>query len=98
MQSSTYRDIIDGKITEWQSDLKKLEEQAQKSSIDTRNDLNAKIEQFRSTIATAAVKLRNLDKHETAGNTMETKDKILEIFRLIDTDFPKFVEKTPFML
>lgn len=98
MQSPTYRDIIEDKITEWQSNLKKLEKEAQKAPNDKKNDLNAMIKKFRSTIAKATVDLRTLDKNETAANTMETKEQILAIFRSIDTDFPKSKDKTPFML
>lgn len=98
MQSPTYRDIIEDKITEWQNNLKKLEEEAQKAPNDKKNDFNAMIKKFRSTIATATVDLRTLDKNETAANTMETKEQILAIFRSIDTDFPKSKDKTPFML
>ena len=37
MQSLTYKDIIDEKIAEWRSGLKKLEEQVEKASSDTQS-------------------------------------------------------------
>jgi hypothetical protein len=98
MQESTYRDIIDDKIAEWQSALKKLEKQAEKATSDTQAILNAKMAQFKAAIDTAIVQLHSLDEQETVGNTMETKDKILKIFNSIDKDFPGFEDRTPFML
>jgi hypothetical protein len=98
MQSLTYKDIIDDKVAEWQSHLNKLEEQSKKFSSDTQDKLIAKMEQLKSSIDTAIFQLHNLDEQETAGNTMETKDKILEIFDSIDKDFPKYEDKTPYMI
>jgi len=98
MQSFTYKDIIDDKIAEWKNCLKKLEEQAGKATPKTRSQLSAKAEQLKSLIDAAAVQLRNLDEQETVNNTLETKDKILEIFTSIDKDFCGYEKKTPFML
>lgn len=98
MQSLTYRDIIDEKITEWQKGLLKLEEQADKAVADTKVKLTEKAEQLKSAIDAAAIQLRELDQQETVDNTLETKDKILKIFSSIDKDFPEFEGKTPFML
>lgn len=98
MQSSTYRDIIDSKIAEWQSDIKKFEEQAGKATSDSKARLNTKMEQLRSKIETATVQLYELDEHENVGNTMETKGKIIEIFTSVDKEFIGYEDKTPFML
>lgn len=98
MKSLTYQDIIDDKIAEWQNSLKKLEEHAEKASAGTQSEIRARMEKFKSAIATATVQLHTLDEHETVGNTMETKDKILEIFDSIDRDFPGYEDLTPFML
>ncbi len=98
MQSSTYKDIIDGKIAEWQQNLKKLEKQKEKATAENRKLLSAKSEKLKTAIDTAIVQLHNLDEHETAENTMETKDKILNIFSSIDKDLTEYQEKTPFML
>lgn len=98
MQSLTYKDIIDDKLTEWQNGLRKLEEQAGKATSESKAKLNAKREQLQSAIDTAIVKLRNLDEQETVDNTMETKDEILKIFSSIDKDFTGHEGKTPFML
>lgn len=98
MQSFTYTDIIDDKVAEWQSSLKKLEEQSGKAPSDTKTTLSAKTRQLRLAIDKAIVQLRSLDKQETVDNTMETKDKILQVFTSIDKDFIGFEDKTPFML
>jgi hypothetical protein len=98
MHSLTYKDLIDEKTAEWQSSLKKLEEQAGKSSSNTKTMLNTKIEQFKSAIDTAIIQLHDLDKQETVDNTMETKNQILKIFSSIDKDFKEYEEVTPFML
>ncbi len=98
MQSLTYRDIIDDKVAEWQRDLDKLEEGAKKASADTRASFHMRMEQHKAAINTAKFQMYTLDEQETAGNTMETKDKILQIFDSIDRDFPWYDDKTPFMI
>jgi prefoldin subunit 5 len=94
----TYKDIIDEKTAEWRNGLKKLENLAAKSTAETRAILDAKIEQLNSAIDSATAQLRHLDEHETVGNTVETKDKILKIFSSIDKDFIGHEEKIPYML
>ena len=98
MNSMTYKDIIDEKTAEWRNGLKKLENLAAKSTVDTKAVLDAKIEQLKSAIDSATAQLRQLDEHETVGNTVETKDKILKIFGSIDKDFIGYEEKIPYML
>ena len=98
MHSMTYKDIIDEKTTEWRNDLKKLEGLAAKATAETRAILDAKIELLKSAIDSAAAQLRHLDEHETVGNTVETKDKILKIFSSIDKEFIGYEEKIPYML
>ena len=99
MQSSTYKDIIDDKIAEWQNSLKKLEEQTGAATSDTKKGkLRAKTNQLRSAIDKAIVQLRDLDEQETVANTMETKDKIVKIFTSIDKDFIGNEETSPYML
>ena len=98
MASSTYKDIIDDKVAAWQKGLKKLEEQAAKASSDTKAKLRAKLDQLRSKIDNAVIQLHSLDEQEKVANTMETKDKILQIFNSIDEDFPRYEEQTPYML
>jgi hypothetical protein len=98
MQTFTYQDIIDDKVAEWQRGLKRLEELAGKATSGTKAELNAKMAQLRSAIDTATVQLHNLDRQETVGNTMETKNKILEIFHSIDKDFTWNENQTPFMI
>jgi hypothetical protein len=98
MQTLTYKDIIDDKIAEWQQGLQRLEQLAEKATSDTKAELKAKMMQLKSAIDTATVQLHNLDKQETVGNTMETKEKILQIFHSIDKDFTWNEDQTPFML
>lgn len=98
MQSATYKDIIDEKIAEWQVNLKKIEDQAGKASSDSQSRSNVKVNELKSAIDAATVQLQTLDARETVGNTMETKDKILEIFNTIDKHFLEFEDKTPYML
>lgn len=98
MQSATYRDIIDEKIAEWQQGLEELGKMIERATIENKSLLSARVEELRSAIDAAIVQLHNLDEQETAQNTMETKEQILNIFSSIDEDFTEFQEKTPFML
>jgi hypothetical protein len=98
MQSLTYKDIIDDKIAEWQNSLRKLEDQVETATSESKVILSTKKQQLRSAIDTAIVQLRKLDEQETVANTMETKDKILKIFSSVDKDFTGLEDKTPFML
>ena len=98
MQSLTYKDIIDDKIAEWQSDLKKIEEQAEKATSNSKEKLSVTAAEIKEAIDAAIVQLRTLDEQETAANTMETKGKILKIFSSVDKDFIGHESKTPFML
>ena len=98
MQSSTYKDIIDTKIAEWQKGIKTLEEQSEKVASDTQVQLVEKVRKLKSAVDTATVQLYDLDQRESVSNTMETKDKILKIFGSVDRDFTKHEDKTPFML
>ncbi len=98
MQSFTYKDIIDDKITDWQSNLEKLEELTVKASSDSKDNLIQKTADLKSAIDAAIVQLRHLDEQETVDNTIETKNKILKIFSSIDKSFIGNDAKTPFML
>ena len=98
MQSFTYKDIIDDKIAEWKDNLKKIEQQAGKASSDSQSRSSAKMKDLKSAIDSAIVQLHALDAQETVDNTMETKDKIVNIFGSIDKEFTEFQDKTPFML
>lgn len=98
MPESTYRSLIDEKIADWENALNKLKDQADKASSDTQAKLSSTIDQFKSAIETAKNKLFELDELETAENTMETKDKIVNIFNSIDEEFKEYEDITPFML
>ena len=98
MQSTTYRDIIDEKIAEWQQGLEEVGKMTERATIENKGVLSAKVEELKSAIEDAIVQLHNLDEQETAQNTMETKERILNIFSSIDQDFTEYQEKTPFML
>ena len=98
MQSPTYRDIIDEKIVEWQQGLEKLGIMTERAPAEKKSLISAKVEELKSAIDAAVEQLHNLDEQETAQNTMETKERILEIFSSIDKDFTEYQKKTPFML
>ncbi len=80
MQSLTYTEIIDEKITEWRNNLKKLEEQAGTATPNIKSELTTKTNQLKLAINNSIVQLRKLDEQETVANTVETKNQILTIF------------------
>ncbi len=45
MQSLTYKDIIDDKITEWQSGLQKIETLTEKATSDAKTRLSSQLRQ-----------------------------------------------------
>jgi len=98
MKSSIYRDIIDEKVAEWRNNLHKLEAKLEQADPDGKSELSAKIAELRNRLDNAVVQLLVLDKSESIENTVETKDRILEIFSSIDRDFPKYEDHTPYML
>ena len=98
MQSQTYRDIIDEKIDEWQQGLENLAKMLDRASADKKSLLSARVDELRAAIDVAVVQLKDLDARETVQNTMETKERILDIFSSIDKNFAEYQEKTPFML
>lgn len=95
---STYMDIIESKIAEWKDNIDLLGKRAEKSSAENKAQLTTKINKLSSAIETATLQLHDLDNLEDRGNTLATKDKILEIFDSIDKDMIVTDEKTPFML
>lgn len=98
MRSQTYGDIIDEKIVEWQQGLEHLGKMSERAPAEKKSLLAAKVEDLSVAIATAIAELKELDEQETAQNTMETKERILDIFSSIDKSFAEYEEKTPFML
>ena len=98
MQATTYTDIIDDKILEWQQKLGKLHGYVSRASVEHKKELDSKITALHAAVEDAKMSLRELDERETAENTMETKEKILNIFISIDKHFLEYQEKTPFML
>lgn len=98
MKSLTYTDIINEKIIEWRSSLRKLEARVETAASRTKSELGTQVAQLKSEINKAIVQLRNLDEQETVANTIETKDKILNIFSSIDEKFKGNEANTPFML
>ena len=98
MQSKTYRDIIDEKIVEWQQGLEKLRKMTERATAERKNQLAAKVRELESLIDAAIVQLYALDERETTHNTMETKERILDIFSSIDKGLAEDQEQTPFML
>lgn len=98
MQSRPYKDIIDEKIAEWRQHLEKLQEQKKTASPDIRNKLDTKLSQLKPAVDAAITQLHKLDEQENVENTLEIKNKILEIFSSIDQYFSEYQETTPFML
>jgi seryl-tRNA synthetase len=98
MKSRPYKDIIDEKTGEWLQHLEELQKQMEKASPDIKNKLDTKIDQLKPLVNSAIVQLRNLDEQESADTTLETKDRILEIFSSIDQSFSEYQKTTPFML
>ena len=92
MHAQTYKDLVDGKIKEWQQALGILEKQQAVKRVSER------VEQLKPAVDMAITQLSALVDQETVGNTMETKEEILKIFTLIDEKFSKYQDKTPFML
>lgn len=95
MQPSTYGDIIEDKLLEWQSEIAKLEQHAQKAGSET---FSGKIDRLRAAITDAGKQLKELDDQENASNTIEIKSKILEVFTSIDREIKSHVATTPYML
>ena len=98
MQSSSYRELIDGKLEEWQSKLSQIEEMVKKERLKGNEEPFKMFDQLSKAIDSAALKLRELEKQENAGNTMVIKENILKIFDSIDIVLVDQVDKTPFML
>lgn len=96
MHLSSYQDIIENKIEEWQNSIANLEKRAKKAGEKDR--FEELIGRMRSAVQNASLELRDLDQQENAENTLDIKDKILKIFDTIDRDFAAEGEKTPFML
>ena len=94
MQASTYGDLIEGKIAEWEQQIAEIEKRALKAGP----ELVAKVAILRTKVDTTARELKTLDGKENVANTVEIKDKILELFHAIDEDLQAFGEVSPFML
>ena len=98
MKSRPYKDIIDEKTDEWLQHLEELQKQMEKASPDIKNKFDTKIDQLKPLVDSAIVQLRNLDEQESADTTLETKNRILEIFSSIDQCFSEYQKTSPFML
>ena len=97
-QPSSYRNIIETKIEEWHQRLAKLEMRATKESTGNREKIRAKLDTLSTAVNSAIIELRGLEGQETDQNTIEIKDKILQVFDTIDRDLVDYEDKTPFML
>lgn len=97
-QPSSYRNIIETKIEEWHQRLAKLEMQAGKESAPGREKFRAKLDALSTAVNSAVIELRDLEGQENDQNTMEIKNKILQVFESIDRDLVDHEDKTPFML
>lgn len=97
-QQSTYADIIEDKIQEWQSKLEELRLQSEQASPEQRPKLDDKMNNLRTAIEIATLQLHDLDARETMENTLNIKDDILRIFETIDRDLQTTERVTPYML
>ncbi|MFN2353491.1 MAG: hypothetical protein ABR512_03055 [Desulfopila sp.] len=97
-QPSSYRNIIETKIEEWHQRLAKLELRATKESAGSREKIRTKLDTLSTAVNSAIIELRSLEGQETDRNTIEIKDKILQVFDAIDRDLVDYEDKTPFML
>lgn len=97
-QPSSYRNIIEAKIEEWHQRLAKLEMRARKESATSREKFRAKLDALSTAVNSAIIELRDLERQENDQNTMEIKNKILQVFESIDRDLVDYEDKTPFML
>lgn len=98
MQSSSYHELIEEKIVEWQSKLTNLEENIRRSGQKNYQEKIKMLETLNSAVNSAALQLRALDVQEDADSTMEIKDKILAVFDAVDRNLVEYEETTPFML
>lgn len=98
MASSTYQDIIDSKIEEWQNRFDALEKRMQKAGSTEREKHAASINELRATLTRAREDLRQLQEQENEQNTMEIKEKMLKLFNSVDKELSMYQEKTPYML
>lgn len=98
MQSSSYHELIEEKIVEWQSKLTNLEENIRKSGQKNYQEKIKMLETLNSRVHSAALQLRDLDVEEDAERTMEIKDKVLALFDAVDRNLVEYQETTPFML
>ena len=98
MSESSYHDIIEKKIEEWQKSILKLEERARKANRDTATRLGQSLEKLNESINASISELRELDQQEDNRNTLAIKEKMLEIFDSVDKELTTQEEKTPFML
>ena len=94
MTSTTYGDLIDEKITEWQNTFQRIEKVFKNDSEASRENIS----KLKEAMTNAVQQLQELDKKENAGNTVEIKNQILAVFDSIDRQFITYTEKTPFML
>ncbi len=98
MASSTYRDIIETKISEWQNSIQKLEERVHKTGSADKEKIGSMVNELNAAVKKASLDLRQLQREENDQNTLEIKEKILNIFDSVDKDLREYEEKTPYML
>lgn len=98
MESSTYRDLIETKISEWQNSIKKLEERIQKAGTADKEKIGAMVNELNAAVKKASLDLRQLEEQVNDTNALEIKEKILDIFDSVDKDLRGYEEKTPYML
>ncbi len=98
MESSTYRDLIESKISEWQNSIQQLEERSHKAGSADKEKIGSMVNELNATVKKASLDLRQLQEQENDKNTLEIKEQMLTIFDSVDKDLRGYEEKTPYML
>ncbi len=98
MSSSTYQDLIDNKVAQWQSAIATIEARVSKAGSGGREALSQPLRHLKDSVEAATSELHELSNRETVQNTLAIKDEILKIFDSIDRDLTAFAERSPFML
>lgn len=98
MESFTYQELIENKISEWRDNVDKLKERTPKTGSSEQQKINQMVNELSKAVEEAGTQLRQLEKQENATNTMEIKEKILQIFESIDRNLATYKETTPYML
>ena len=98
MPSTTYQDLIDNKIAQWQDTIRTIEARVGQAGSGSREEASQSLQKLKDSVAAAQVELHEASNRETVQNTLAVKDQILKIFDSIDRDLTAFTQSSPFML